>query len=319
MADVSSTSREDDASLSVRAAWLHYGAGLTQAEVAKRLGVPSLKAHRLIARANREGLVKITVDGDIGACLRLEERICAEYGLKSCEVAPEIEDAALPLRTLGLVGARFLRLALESGEDRIIGFGHGRTLAAVVNHLPRMDAHEVACVSLLGGLTRRYSATPYDVIHRLAERTGAEAYVLPLPFFANSPEDRAVLLAQKGVGEIVDMGIRATLRLVGIGSMESDASILSTGMVEESEFEELRRAGGVGELLGHIFDANGRVIETAISARTLSMAPEDIGRERTVAIVGGKSKIEAIKGVLASGLIHGLITDERTANALVGA
>ena len=66
----------EDTDLCVRAAWLHYGAGLTQGEVAKRLGIPSLKAHRLIARANKEGLVRFSIDGDISECLRLEDAIC---------------------------------------------------------------------------------------------------------------------------------------------------------------------------------------------------------------------------------------------------
>jgi DNA-binding transcriptional regulator LsrR (DeoR family) len=47
------------------------------------------------------------------------------------------------------------------------------------------------------------------------------------------------------------------------------------------------------------------------------MAPADIGRQRTIAIAGGRSKVDAIKAVLASGLICGIITDERTAKALV--
>lgn len=309
--------REDDASLSVRAAWLHYGGGLTQQEVAKRLGLTSLKAHRLIARANRDGLVRISVDGDISSCIELEERIRARYGIESCEVAPDVDDTPLPLRTLGLAGARFLRLALESGEHETIGIGHGRTLAAAVAMLPKMSVPGSRFVSLLGGLTRKFSATPYDVIHRLAERTGAEAYVLPLPFYANSAEDRAVLLSQRGVAEVVELGIGAKLRVVGIGTMEADASLVSTGMIEKHEYEEALKAGGVGEVLGHIFDRDGRVVDTQISARTLSMSVEDIRRERTVAIAGGRSKIEPIKAVLASGIVDGLITDERTAAALM--
>ena len=99
--------------------------------------------------------------------------------------------------------------------------------------------------------------------------------------------------------------------------MEADASILSTGMAEREEFEEARRAGGVGEVLGHIFGAAGQLIETGLSARALAMAAPDIGRQTTVAIAGGKSKIAPIKAVLASGLIRGLITDERTAHALL--
>ena len=306
----------EDHDLCVRAAWLHYGAGLTQSEVAKRLGVPSLKAHRLIAKANKEGLVRISIEGEIIECVRLEDRMRARFGLQFCEVCPDLDDEPLPLQTLGLAGSRFLRLAFEGGEDEVIGFGHGRTLAACVNMLPKMSVGGVKLVSLLGGLTRRYSATPFDVIHRLAERTGAEAYVLPLPFYANSVEDRAVFLEQRGVAAIMDMGMRATLRVVGIGTMEADASILSTGMIEREEFEAARRAGGAGEILGRIFSLDGKLIENDISARALSMSAADIGRQKTVAFAGGQSKIDAIRAVLASGLIHGVIIDERTAKSL---
>ena len=308
---------DEDADLCVRAAWLHYGAGLTQGEVAARLGVGNVKAHRLIARANKLGLVRVTIDGAIGQCVALEERLASEFGLGFCQVAPDLDDEPLPLRTLSLAGARYLSLALQGGEHAVIGFGHGRTLAACAAALPRLSVANVKLVSLLGGLTRRFATTPFDVIHRLVERTGAEAYVLPLPFYANTIEDRAVLLDQRGVRPVVEMGVSATLRLVGIGTMDGDASVLQTGMVEREEFEEARRAGGVGEILGHIFSSRGERVESALSARTLSMPAEDIGRHKTVAIAGGRSKIEPIRAVLASGLIHGLITDERTAQALL--
>ena len=63
-----------DDTLAVRAAWLHYAGGLTQSDVARRLGVPSVKAHRLIARAVADGVVKVTIDGDIVECVELEVR-----------------------------------------------------------------------------------------------------------------------------------------------------------------------------------------------------------------------------------------------------
>ncbi|CAM5771593.1 DNA-binding transcriptional regulator [Labrys miyagiensis] len=307
---------EEEFDLSVRAAWLHYGAGLTQGEVAKRLGVPSLKAHRLIARAHRDGLIHFTIDGDISDCLRLEEKLRQRFGVKFCEVCPDLDDEPLPLLTLSIAGSRFLRRSLETGEDQIIGFGHGRTLSTSVARLPNMSIGKRKLVSLLGGLTRRNSATPYDVIHRLAARTGAETYVLPLPFYANSVEDRAVFLAQRGVREVVELGIQASLRIVGIGTMEYDASSVATGMIEREEFDAARAAGGMGEVLGHIFGIDGRVIENGLSARTLSMPVAEIGRHKTIALAGGRSKIDAIRAVLASGLLYGIIMDERTARTL---
>src|SRR6187200_1568900 len=95
---------DDDSSLAARAAWLHFAGGKTQSEVADRLNIPSTKAHRLIARANREGLIRVFVDGTVAECVALEEALKAGYGLQYCEVAPDLDDGILPLRTLGIVG-----------------------------------------------------------------------------------------------------------------------------------------------------------------------------------------------------------------------
>jgi len=314
---ISAPSDDPDGELCARAAWLYHGAGLTQGEVAKRLSVPSVKAHRLIARANRLGFVHVSIDAPVAACVDLEDALRRKFGLEQCLVAPDLDDAPLPLKTLGLAGGRFLRMAIEGGEHEIIGVGHGRTLAACVNHLPRMDVPALKLVSLLGGMTRRYVTTPFDVIHRLAEKTNAAAYVLPLPFLANTPEDRRVLVEQRGVADVLRLGVESTLRLVGIGSIDDGASILSTGLVEKHEFEEARALGAVGELLGHFFSPEGEIIEHGVSARALSMSAPDIQRRPTIAVAGGRAKVQSIKGVLASGLMHGLITDENTARALV--
>ena len=99
-----STITTPEGSLAVRAAWLHYAGGLTQAEVAKRLGVPSVKAHRLIARAVAEGAVKVAIDGDIIECVDLEVRLCERFGLDFCEVAPDLGEEGLPVRALGIAG-----------------------------------------------------------------------------------------------------------------------------------------------------------------------------------------------------------------------
>jgi len=310
---------EDESSLAARAAWLHHVGRLTQSEVATRLGVPNVKAHRLIARAGREGMVRVFVDGEIAHCVQLEQQLCRAYGLGFCEVAPDLDDAALPLRALGVLGARYLRLACEKGEDAVIGLGHGRTLAACVEYLPRLDVANLRFVSLLGGFTRRFAANPFDVINRMAERTGAEAYVMPLPFCLNSPEDRAVLMAQRGIEEVFALARSATLRFAGIGIVDGHAASLATsGMIEPQEFDVVARAGGRGEILGHFFDARGGRVETELSGRIAALDYEDLKTGKLVAVAGGRAKPEAIRAVLASGLLHGLLTDERTAAALVG-
>jgi DNA-binding transcriptional regulator LsrR (DeoR family) len=107
------------------------------------------------------------------------------------------------------------------------------------------------------------------------------------------------------------------LFFVGIGTVDQDASLVSNGMIERDEIEDIKRSGGVGELLGHFFDEHGQPVETALSNRTLSVPREDLGRRRIVAVAGGSGKISAIRSILKSRTLGGLITDERTAMALV--
>ena len=55
------TSTPEDLRLALRAATLYYLDGLTQAEIAGRLGVSRPTAGRLVARAKAKGLVRIEV------------------------------------------------------------------------------------------------------------------------------------------------------------------------------------------------------------------------------------------------------------------
>ncbi|MFK7892658.1 MAG: sugar-binding transcriptional regulator [Granulosicoccus sp.] len=308
---------EDADTLSVRAAWLHYAGGYTQADVAKKLGISSLKAHRLITRANKEGMVKVHIDGDIAVCVELENQLATRFGLDYCEVVPDLDENGLPLKALGLAGARYLRRVLENDEIQSIGVGHGRTLAACVSQMPGTPAAEKTIVSLLGGFSRKFSANPHDVIHRLAERTGARAFVMPVPFFVNTMQNKRIILEQFGISEVLDLARETSLKVVGIGSVDDQDSILANVMVESAELASVKRAGGVGELLGHFFNDKGELVETDLSDRTMGLAAEDLKNSSIFAVAGGDAKRRAIHAILQSRLLRGLITDERTACALV--
>jgi DNA-binding transcriptional regulator LsrR (DeoR family) len=308
---------DDDASLASRAAWLHYAGGLTQGEIAARLNIPAIKAHRLIARAGREGLIRIFVDGAVADCVKFEEALKQRFQLDMVQVAPDLGEPGLPLKALAFSGASYLHAVLQRNSGQIVGIGHGRTLAAVVRHLPTMPTSEVKFVSLLGGLTRKFSASPFDVIHLIAERTDSEAYLMPVPLYANSAADRTVLLAQLGISAVFDLARRADLMLVGIGEARPSGSLVQSGMIRPDEVAELERAGVAGEMLGHFFDVQGNIVETELSGRSISLPPGDLRGRNIVAIAGGPSKVAGIRAALASGLLKGLITDELTARCLV--
>lgn len=310
----------DELSLATRAAWLSYVGNLTQEEIAGRLGVSRIKAARLIAQAVRAGLVHVFVEGTAAECVALEEAVAARWRLEFCVVAPAVDESPLPLKALAAAGGHWLHRVLEARRAPLIGIGHGRTLGAVVGSLPRVPRPGVRFVSLLGSLTRHAAANPFDVIHRLAEITDAESYFMPAPFFADSVEDKQVLLAQRSLESVFALARAAELLVVGIGEVGPEAHLRTIGMITPEEHAELERAGAVGEVLGRFVDARGRPVAAGINERAVAVRLEELrpGRQ-VVAIAGGRRKASAIAAVLEGRLLTGLITDEATARALVAA
>jgi len=324
-----STLSTADDELTARAAWLHYAGGLKQSEVAERLGIAPTRAHRLIASAVRNGLVRVFVDCDVASCLTLEQRLYERYGLDLCEVVPDVgENPALPLHALGRGGGRWLMRVLESSAHPVIGVGHGRTLAAVVDALPRSGSASrqgpAACgaartwVSLLGGLTRKFAANPYDVVFRVTEKVGADAYFMPAPMFVDSPEDRALMLGQTGLAEIMQRIDSASLCLLGIGATEPNESLALGTPDDDGRIQaELHALGVVAELLGQFLDADGALVATRWDLRMMAPTLATLAGREVVAVAGGLHKRTAIRAALRSGHLTGLITDEATAQAIV--
>ena len=305
--------------LAARAAWLHHAGGLTQSAVAERLGLPTTRAHRLIARAARDGLVRVFVDCEVASCLLLEDALRKRFGLAVCEVVPDLgDDENLPLAALAQGGSRYLTRVLESGAHPLIGVGHGRTLSGVVDALPRRGTPGQVWVSLLGGLTRKFAANPYDVIFRLAEKAGAEAYFMPAPMVADSVEDRETMLGQTGLREVMRRIDAATLCLLGIGGTEAGDALALGAPGEDGDVpSRLRELGVVAELLGQFLDEDGRLVSTPWDNRVMAPALETLAGREVVAIAGGAHKRRAIAAALRSGHLTGLIIDEASARSLV--
>ncbi|MBX2856209.1 MAG: sugar-binding transcriptional regulator [Rhodobacteraceae bacterium] len=312
--------------LAARAAWLHFIGGLTQSEVAKRLELPTTRVHRYIARAQSDGLVRVFVDVEVEDCVRLETQLMQRYGLRICRVAMESpETGPLPLRALSALGGDYLMRAVASGAHKVIGVGQGRTLAAAVKsmgrelgrELAREPGEQVRFVSMLGGLTRSFAANPYDVIHVLAQKTGAEAYLMPAPLFADSAEDKGVLLSQSALATTMELIDQASLIVVGVGSMEQDGGATTSALDGPEAADALLSLGARAEILGQFLDANGQILKTPYDDRVMAAPLESLRGREVVAIAGGDTKTQAIRAALRSGLIAGLIIDEATARRLV--
>jgi len=305
-----------EASLAIRAAWLYYVHALTQAEVADHLGISRVKVHRLVARAHEQNWVKVFVEGSTAEGIALEQALKEAFNLDYCNVAPSDVDGGLSgsdalFRGLGSATALYLHQYLEHHPRSSIGVGHGRTLAAVADALPRIPRPQAQFVSILGSLTRRSTANPFDVIYRFAERTGAAGYFVPAPFFVDSVEDAEVLRGQRVVKSVLELARKTDMILVGIGNLRN------TPAIYEAERRALAAEGIVGEVLGQFLDRDGGVVNCDMAQRSISLRLEELQGRPTIAVAGGADKVLAVLATLRSGLLSGLVTDEATARGIL--
>ncbi|MEO8741506.1 MAG: sugar-binding transcriptional regulator [Casimicrobiaceae bacterium] len=305
-----------DASLMIRAAWLYYVHGLTQSQVADHLAMSRVKVHRLIARAHQQNWVKVFVEGSTAEGIALEDTLKRDFNLRFCVVAPSAVDAASDgpearFRGVGAAGALYLHKYLEQHPKCSIGVGHGRTLAAVADALPKVLRPKSRFVSILGSLTRRSTANPFDVIYRFAERTGGEGYFVPAPFFVDSVDDAEVLRSQRMVQSVLDLAKKTDLILLGIGNLRN------TPAIYEPERKALADLGIVGEVLGQFLDREGRPVACDMARRSISLRLDELRDRTVIGIAEGSDKAVAIRATLRSGLLSGLITDETTARTML--
>ncbi|EAR50335.1 putative transcriptional regulator [Oceanicola granulosus HTCC2516] len=308
--------RLDDAA---RAGWLYYVAGNTQDEIARKLGVSRQRAQRLVSLAVSERLVKVRIDHPIGRCMDLARALTEQFALVQCDVVPSDPAAPDLLTGVAIAATAELERVLKRETPQVIALGTGRALKACVEQMPRMDCPQHKLVSLLGNIMSDGSATSYNATIRMADRVGAQHYPFPLPVLAQDIEDLRHMHSQQAVRSTLELCAQADVALVGIGHVDRTAPVYADGFLTDADWQEVSAKGATGEIIGWIFDARGRLVDSAFTARLASAPLPDPVRQRVIAVALGPAKVAAIRAALLGRLVNGLITDEATAEALLAA
>jgi DNA-binding transcriptional regulator LsrR (DeoR family) len=308
------SSRLDDAA---RAGWLYYVAGHTQDQIATALGISRQTAQRLVSLAMSEGLIKVRVDHPIANCLDLAARLKSRFALDLVEVAPSVSDSSSTTIGIAEVAAVQIEKWLRAPEPIVMGIGTGRTLKAAISQLPPMECPQHKIVSLTGNIAPDGSAAFYNVIFTMADRIKARSFPMPLPVIASSPQEREMLLNQPMIRQTLALAAKADVTFVGIGDLGPKAPLYEDGFITESELKALQKAGGVAEIVGWVFDRDGRMIDGVTNDRVSSAPLPSREKSLVVALAMGELKLPGILAAVNRRLVNGLITDERTASALL--
>ena len=298
-------------------AFLHYEKGMSQQEIAKYFKLSKMTISRMLQRAKEQKIVETFINLPFKTVPKLEEAIERKYNIEKAYVIRSTKNQDKELKKLiGSVASFYL--TIENLNNRIIGIGLGETISQMIRNLPEIKTTNLHIVQLLGGLADVTDANPFNIVQEFCQKLNATGTYLTSYAVVDNAEMKIKILEKKVSGQsIYDLWEKCDKAIFGIGSIRT-GTLLSKSLVPPQIIKELNQLGGIGDILGHCFNDEGKFLHTDLENRLVSI-PVDIlnNIKERFAIAGGIYKAQAIKGALKTGIITHLLTDEITAAEII--
>ncbi|MEO6927701.1 MAG: sugar-binding transcriptional regulator [Casimicrobiaceae bacterium] len=311
-----SPGKADDAQIEVRAAWLYYMEGHTQAAIARRLGTTRLRINRILVDAQRNGLVGITLNAELTSCIALERALVRDFALDAAVIVPTPADDKLVPVVVGRAAAGFVGHHLQTQRTRGLGIGWGLTLREMARHMPFARYPDLSVCSMMGGITHGLEFNTFDLAAEVARRLRSQCRYLVAPVYASSAASREAIMAQPVFGDALARVAACDMAVLSIGDVTRRSMLVRYALPDDVRLAGLRAAGAVCDIIGQFVDAAGRVIDHPLNRRAIAFPLRELASIPTVVFAaGGRHKVRAIAAALRAGFGSVLVCDEDTARA----
>ena len=307
---------------------MHYKQGMSQQEIGKKLNVSRTTISRTLAQAKREGYVQIKINYPEGSAINLEEQLEKKFRLKEAVIASAQDDKERK-EEIAFYASDYLLRTLKN--HMTVALTRGVTLQTMVEYLGKdvrlkfLKTDDVNVVPLMAATNISISAEKsyrmaYSnyLIEEVARIINGNSYQMLASQYVTSPEAKEVFLKEESIKEVFDLAKKADIAVAGIGTLDHNSALINAELIPMEEFERLQKKGGTGEILSHVVDKDGNLIEDEFEQHLISLDLEDLKKiPIRVGVAYGMDKKDAILGVLRGGYINVLITDEDVAKYLI--
>ena len=307
-----------DVALITRVVSLYYREGLTQQETAARLGVSRQTIGRILKQAQDSGIVRIEIFSPFTEVESLARQLEKSFGLREAIVsAPDLPGDAEALRAVGRASASLVERRVQPGM--VVGLGWSTTVLEMVKHLNALESPGTVVVQLDGGVPHgRHPNEASDIVHRAALAMRVNATSLMTPLYVDTTEIRDTLIGDSQIHQALELARQSDIAIFGVGAVSKGSTLYATGYLGEDLIDELRTEGAVGEILGRFFGEDGNPLGRELSERTIGLELEALTHIPFRCLVAsGEVKIAAISSALRGKYANAIVTDEKTAIALL--
>lgn len=305
----------------LRAAQLYYLQDQTMEAIAHELHTSRSSVSRLLAHARSSGLVEIHVKSPLDQTNQLQRDLHDRFGITShiVPLASQTNDVDR-LERVAMTAARLLVQFVDS--NMTIGIAWGSTISAISRHLLVKETMNTQIVQLNGAGNTQSTGIDYssEILQRFGAAFGATVQQFPVPAFFDKSSTRDAVWEERSTKRIVDLQRRMDVALFGLGSPFAavPSRVYIGEYLEPSDYESLSKSGVVGDVATVFYREDGTSNDIPMNDRGSGPALRILRRAaRRIGVVSGVSKLPALRGALAAGLITDLITDDGTARALL--
>lgn len=307
---------------------MHYKQGMSQQEIGKKLNVSRTTISRALAQAKREGYVQIQINYPQDSAISLETTLEQKFNLKEAVISSTQNEQDLQ-DEIAFYASDYLLRTLKN--HMTVALTRGVTLQHMVDYLSKdvrlkfLKTDDVKLVPLMAA-TNISTSVPKQyrmaysnyLIEEVARIFNGNSYQMFAPQYVTSAETREVFMQEKSIKEVFNLAKSADIAIAGIGALNENSALINAQMIPLEEYQRLQKIGGKGELLAHILDENGKLLDDQFEQHLMALALEDFKQiPIRVGVACGLEKKEAILSVLRGGYINVLITDEKVANYLI--
>ena len=293
-----------------RVAWMYYYGDMKQQEIADTLGISRVTVNRLLKQAQKKGIVEIRINSKFLKMFDFEDEIKSKSNLQHVVVVPDtynIEDS------LCRGTAHLFNDILDSRGK--LGIGLSGTLKCFHKYINEEKVHFDSIVSICGASYPDLSMTPLNVGFTLADALNISYYTIWAPVLVSEKNDSVIIKKDKYISKVLKMAQDVDIAIVGIGDVSS-SKLTEIGYISDTELDTVKKNGAVGEIIGHYYDIDGKIVPSTISERLISV---DFPMKcPVIGVAGGKNKLLPILGAIKSGFIQGLVINESIAKELSG-
>jgi deoxyribonucleoside regulator len=318
------TQRDD--SLLANVAILYYKDGLTQSDIAQRLGVSRASVVNYLRQAREQNVVDIRINGASFSASRLSTDLRDAYKLEDVYIAtvyPGAEEgpkrlSAILRRQVARVGAMAVYDLLQPGD--VLGVAWGETIQWLSEEMPRGAVRNLTVCQMIGSMKSPLLPAAETCSIRIASALSADCYTLHAPAILSSREIAEALRREPIIRAQLQKLRELTKTLFSVGNCSKTTHIVQTGIVTAKQMQWYVEHGAVAVLCGRFIDAQGRHVEGDLDAHMIGVTPADLKKAKAgILVASGADKVEAIRAALAGGYAKYLVVDENAGKLLLAA